>query len=97
MADINDIIKNLPQEALTPAAAEALGRDVNPNEQGITEPPVEKTDAQPEDTPKPEDVNEEVSPTPTLGGQRTFKRKGGKRKQRRRKTHKKKRRSHKRR
>lgn len=96
MADINDIIKNLPQEALTPAAAEALGRDVNPVEQGITEPPLEKTDEQ-SNAPKSEDVNEEVSPTPTLGGQRTFKRKGGKRKQHRRKTHKKKRRSHKRR
>lgn len=101
MSDIEKIINDLPKEALTPAAAEALGRETTPiEEKGMTEaPPIENN----ENTPippsnvTPESESQSETKEPTIGGRRTFKRKGGKRKQQRRKTHKKKRRSHKRR
>ena len=100
MSDIQKIIDNLPPEALTPAAAQALGKEQTPEENVITAAPIENN----ENTPVPpsnvtqesESQSETKEPT-TTGGRRTFKRKGGKRKQHRRKTHKKKRRSNKRR
>lgn len=98
--DINEIIANLPTEALTPAAAEALGRAPNPVEEGITGPPPTGIH-----TPTGNDVNLDTSHQDTTsksapdemtsGGRRTYRKKGG-RKQKRRKTHKKKRRSTKR-
>ena len=75
--EIQKIIGDLPNNALTPEAAIALGRTPV---QGPVQGPVQ----------------EPVQEAPTIGGRKTFKRKGGRK--HRRKTHKKnKRRSSKRR
>ena len=63
MADnIDNIIKNLPADALTPEAAKVLGRTESAQEAPVQE-------------------------APTVGGRKTFKRKGGRK--HRRKSHKK--------
>ena len=87
--NIEDIINNLPEGALTPEAATALGRTpVQGQEvQEVQEAPVQGP---------PEAAPEAAPAVPTGGGKKTFKRKGGRK--HRRKTHKKnKRRSSKRR
>jgi hypothetical protein len=73
-----------------------MSEQKNPMEEGITDPPVEKTptlDVQFRDIEESTPTREPIS----LGGRRTFKRKGGKRKQKRNKSSKKKRHSYKRR
>jgi len=81
--NIDDLINKLPNDALTPEAADALGRTES------FEPAPAVDAVQPVTT-------EAVQQAPTGGGKKTFKRKGGRK--HRRKTHKKnKRRSSKRR
>ena len=82
--NIDDIIRNLPDDALPPDAAIALGRTP-------VQGPVQAAQAAPVQA-----VQEAAPAVPTGGGKKTFKRKGGRK--HRRKTHKKnKRRSSKRR
>jgi hypothetical protein len=89
--NIDDLINKLPNDALTPEAADALGRTES------FEPAPAVDAVQPVTTEAVQPVTTEaVQQAPTGGGKKTFKRKGGRK--HRRKTHKKnKRRSSKRR
>ena len=99
--DIDKLIQELPDNALTEKAADALGRKESfqpvPAAEAVEAvQPVTTEGVHPVTTEAVQQAPTEVQPGPTGGGKKTFKRKGGRK--HRRKTHKKnKRRSSKRR